>query len=238
VADDFFLLCGTALSIGAVHTLLGPDHYLPFAAMAQAGRWTLRRTIIVTVLCGVGHVLSSVVLGAVGIGLGIAVFKLEAMEAARAGLAGWLLLAFGLAYLVYGIRRAIRHRPHTHWHAHADGTVHSHEHVHVDAHAHVHARDEGTAGGVTPWVLFTILVFGPCEPLIPILMYPAAQGNAAEVAIVTALFAAATLTTMTAAVVCAYAVSRPLSQVQWARYGPAVAGFVVVLCGTAIKVGL
>ena len=210
-------LYGTAATIGVIHTLLGPDHYLPFVAMSRAGRWSLARTVTVTLLCGMGHVLGSVLVGLVGIALGAAVFSLESIEAARGQIAGWLLIGFGLAYTAWGLRRAYRDQPHAHVHVHADGTVHAHEHVHDTEHAHVHhahahhansprnveyriangewrsagalnpeepryacefapapPRGMNSVGGsLTPWVLFTIFIFGPCEPLIPILMYPA-----------------------------------------------------------------
>ena len=47
----------TAASIGLFHTLLGPDHYLPFIVMAQARKWSLVKTTCITALCGAGHVL-------------------------------------------------------------------------------------------------------------------------------------------------------------------------------------
>jgi nickel/cobalt exporter len=65
----------TAASIGFFHTLFGPDHYLPFIMMSRAKKWSLTKTAWITVLCGIGHVGSSVVLGAIGIILGIAVSK-------------------------------------------------------------------------------------------------------------------------------------------------------------------
>ena len=40
----------TALSIGFVHTLIGPDHYLPFILIGRARKWTLKFTVLVTVL--------------------------------------------------------------------------------------------------------------------------------------------------------------------------------------------
>ncbi|HDY87032.1 MAG TPA: hypothetical protein ENH82_02825, partial [bacterium] len=110
----------TAASIGLFHTLLGPDHYLPFIVMAQARKWSLVRTTCITVLCGIGHVLSSVLLGAIGIALGISIKSLEVVESFRGGLAAWLLIAFGIGYLVWGLFRARRNRPHKHWHAHKD----------------------------------------------------------------------------------------------------------------------
>ena len=83
------VLLATAASVGFVHTITGPDHYLPFVAMARIGRWSLAKTITVTLACGVGHVLSSVILGALGIALGLAVGSLEWFEGVRGNLAGW-----------------------------------------------------------------------------------------------------------------------------------------------------
>jgi len=40
VGLEFVALCATAAGVGVIHTLLGPDHYLPFAAMARAGDWS------------------------------------------------------------------------------------------------------------------------------------------------------------------------------------------------------
>lgn len=240
-------LCATAAGLGVVHTLFGPDHYLPFVAMSRAGRWSLARTVTVTLLCGAAHVLSSVVLGAIGIAVGIAVFKLETIEAARGAIAGWLLLAFGLAYFVWGARRAIRNRPHAHAHVHDDGTVHRHAHRHTHSHAHVHSPpcqpvEEAPAGAgsgrMTPWVLFLIFVFGPCEPLIPLLMYPAAMSSTWGVGLVTLVFGAATLATMTTVVVLACLGAKRITLGRFQRYGHATAGLLVVGCGAAILMGL
>ena len=43
---DIGLLLLTAASIGFIHTLLGPDHYLPFVAMSAARGWSSRRTLV------------------------------------------------------------------------------------------------------------------------------------------------------------------------------------------------
>ena len=236
-------LYGTAASIGLLHTLMGPDHYLPFIAMSRAGRWSLRKTLLVTLGCGLAHVLSSIILGLIGIILGLAVFKLETIEGLRASLAGWLLLAFGLVYFVWGVVRAVRHRPHVHWHSHAGGIVHCHEHVHVADHAHIHhAQDAGSStsrsGSITPWVLFTIFIFGPCEALIPILMYPAAQGGWWSVALVALVFGLTTIITMTVAVYvsCCAVGSRVLGRYE--RYSHALAGLVILVCAGAMRMGL
>jgi hypothetical protein len=91
---------------------------------------------------------------------------------------------------------------------------------------------------MTPWVLFTIFVFGPCEPLIPLLMYPAAKGHVFGVILVTCIFGITTLVTMATAVAVACLGVHRLPFGGLARYAHALAGFVILLCGAAVKVGL
>jgi len=220
------LLILTAASVGFIHTALGPDHYVPFIAMSKARGWPLRKTLIITLLSGLGHVGGGVILGAAGLALGLALGRLVPIEAARGRIAAWLLLGFGLIYMVWGLKKARDGRPHRH--CHADGMLHDHGHGHLEAgHAHVH---EGKAN-ITPWVLFTIFVLGPCEPLIPVLMYPAATHSAAGVFLIVAVFATATLVAMLSAVALAH---RGLSLVRaWSleRYTHALAGGALALCG-------
>ncbi|MBI5050884.1 MAG: sulfite exporter TauE/SafE family protein [Nitrospirae bacterium] len=234
MSDELLILVIAAASIGFLHTLFGPDHYLPFIVMSRSGRWSLRKTTVVTILCGIGHILSSVLLGILGITFGIAVSKLEALESFRGNLATWALIAFGLVYFVWGMRKALRHKSHEHSHIHEDGIHHLHNHSHTDEHIHVH----NAAGrkNVTPWVLFTIFVFGPCEPLIPILMYPAAKNSLAGLLLVTGVFGAITILTMLGIVlISAFGINIiPTSRLE--RYTHAIAGAVISLCGISILV--
>jgi nickel/cobalt exporter len=180
------VLAGTAASIGFIHTLLGPDHYLPFVMMGRARQWSAMKTALITAACGVGHVLSTVLIGSIGIGLGIAVTQIEGVNAVQGELAAWALIAFGAMYFVWGMRHAFKAHTHTHAHRHEDGRVHEYTHTHYGAHMHVH---EGEADkGITPWVLFVIFLLGPCEALIPVLMFPAAQSSLTGVVFVNGVF--------------------------------------------------
>lgn len=232
MTPEITLLALSAAAIAFIHTLLGPDHYLPFVAMARARGWSTARTLRITLLCGVGHLLGSVLLGLAGILLGIQLASLEWLEGFRGNLAAWLLIGFGLAYMAWGLRRAYRNRPHTHWHHHG-GVLHSHEHRHHDAHAHVHDAPAGRRS-IAPWVIFVIFVVGPCEPLIPLLMYPAARESLAGVVLVTCVFGVVTVATMTAVVSVA---SLSLRSVRLNRLEPwshALAGGTLVVCGLAV----
>ena len=232
MSNEIIILAGAAAAIGLVHTVLGPDHYLPFIVLAKARQWSSFKTIMITLICGIGHVLSSIVLGFIGIGLGIAVFRLEAIESFRGEMAAWLLIVFGFTYLVWGVHRALRNRPHEHVHLHEGGENNSHPHQHVADHTHVHTSK---VSGVTPWVLFTIFIFGPCEPLIPLVMYPAAKNDMLAVALVAFVFGLVTISTMLGIVLASsYGLTR-LSLGAWSRYSHALAGLTIFLCGGAIK---
>ncbi|HET7433414.1 MAG TPA: hypothetical protein VFN10_01740 [Thermoanaerobaculia bacterium] len=97
----------TAATVGALHTL-APDHWMPFAALARARGWTPMRALRTTVLCGLGHVTVSALLGiaALSAGLGIA----QVIGGKLASIAPMLLMLFGTTYMLWGLR------PHHHRH--------------------------------------------------------------------------------------------------------------------------
>ncbi len=242
MSAEIITLCGTAAGLGFIHTILGPDHYLPFIAMSKARNWSAVKTSWITFLCGLGHVASSILLGAIGIAIGSAadkmlLSKLVGIETNRGEIAAWLLTSFGLVYLIWGIRQGIRNRPHSHSHLHKLGSGHTHVHTHKKDHSHVH--DSKAKKNITPWILFTIFVFGPCEPLIPVLMFPAVRQMNIWAAIPVAItFAAVTIATMLAMV---WVMSFGLNLLPGARLGRfshAMAGSAILACGIAIHLGL
>ena len=227
------ILLTTTATIALFHTAIGVDHTLPFVVLARARGWSLRRVLALTALCGLGHVLSSILLGIGGIGLGVALERLAWIETGRGALAAWLLIGFGLAYAAWSVIRTLRHRPHAHAHVHGDGTTHAHRHTHEQEHLHPHAD---RAAGPTVWVLFIIFVFGPCEPLIPLLLAPAAQHDWMGVAWVGATFSAVTIATMLAIVAAAH-VGLGLARVRrLERHAHTLAGLAIAMSGIAIEV--
>jgi len=230
MTPEITLLTLSAATIAFVHTILGPDHYLPFIAMAKARNWSLARTFRITLACGIGHLLGSFALGLLGIMLGTRLASLEWFESVRGGLAAWLLIGFGLMYTAWGLRQAYRNRPHTHWHSHG-GSTHSHEHSHQDQHAHVH---ESGKTSLTPWIIFVIFILGPCEPLIPLLMYPAAKESMLGVLLVAGVFGLVTLVTMTLAVMVVSLGMNTIKLKRFERFNHAVAGSTILICGLSV----
>jgi len=196
------ILIITAATIAFAHTILGPDHYLVFTAMGKARGWSLARTLRVTAACGIGHVLSSVVIGAVGLLLGSQLAKLVAIESFRGEIAGWALFSFGLMYFAWGLKKA--------------------------GQAHPAVRT------MTPWALFIVFVLGPCEALIPLFMYPAAQQSSGLVMAVATVFGLTTLATMLAGVAVTTLGLNRLRVRLDGRYSHAAAGASIAACGGAI----
>ncbi|MBN3036437.1 MAG: sulfite exporter TauE/SafE family protein [Bacteroidales bacterium] len=226
--QELWILTGSAASIGFFHTLFGPDHYLPFVMMARARGWSQMRTAWITLVCGIGHVGSSLVLGALGLLFGLALGRLELLEGVRGDLAAWAFVLFGLGYTVWAAIRLARNKPHRHLHLHSNGLSHSHDHDHSGLHDHIHRKS------ITPWLLFLIFVLGPCEPLIPLLMYPAASESTTGLVMVSSVFALTTIGTMMAMVVI---LNAGLGSIRFSwieKYMHILAGVIIMASGMAI----
>ncbi len=194
----------SAISVAFFHAL-APDHWVPFVALAKSSRWSLRKLAWVTWWAGLGHVVSSLLLGFVGLALGLALHRLEGAEAWRGAAGIWLLIGFGVAYAVWGFKHA----------------QHAHPHVSVDAAVKAYAAKR-------VWMLFAIMVFGPCEPLIP-LMFVASQHGLPTVWLISAVFSVVTIAMVIGQSLLSYTGVR-LIQAPWMeRYAHAMAGVVIVL---------
>ena len=222
-------LLGAAFGVGVVHTLLGPDHYLPFIMLAKARGWSRLQTVMVTSACGLGHVASSVILGGLGIAFGLAVGRIDDLESGRGPLAAWALVAFGLAYALWGLRHALRKRKGIEAHVHGD-EVHIHSHG-LNPHGHEHHK---ISANTTFWTLFIIFVLGPCEPLIPLFAVPASQGRW-DVAVLTAVvFAVATLASMVGATLAGLRGLKMVRLGPLERWSHVVAGGVIAAAGLSV----
>lgn len=234
LSNDLYLLAITAASIGFIHTVIGPDHYLPFIVISKARSWSIKKTMLVTALCGIAHILSSVLLGIIGISMGLLLSKLKFIESFRGNIAAWALITFGLIYTVWALQKLYKNRVHQHAHVHQDGSTHTHEHGHHHAHSHIHI-DEKNQFSITPWVLFIIFVLGPCEPLIPILMYPAAKNSMFGMILITSVFGITTILTMTSIVLASTFGLTFVSLGRLEKYSNVLAGLLIFSSGLAIQ---
>jgi nickel/cobalt transporter (NicO) family protein len=102
-----------AAAVGSLHTV-APDHWMPFAAIGRARRWSLSRTARTTMICGFGHVTVSAALGIAALFAGLTV--VHAIGSQLENQAIYLLMAFGTVYMIWGLLR----KHHHHHHEHAD----------------------------------------------------------------------------------------------------------------------
>ena len=211
---------GTAITIALIHTLIGPDHYIPFIALSKANNLPVRKTIYMVLVCGVGHVLGSVILGLFGIALSAGVSSLVNIEDFRGTFATYMLIAFGLIYTIYGIRRAMKNKAHTHISPDGQTLTHSHE------------NNEKKSGVF--WGLFIFFVLGPCEPLIPLLMYPAASMDVLTLIMVTISFSVCTIAMMLLMTLLGIKGFQLLKINRLERYTHALAGSAILLCGISV----
>jgi len=151
-------------------------------------------------------VLSAVILGIIAIAIGLSLTKIKVIEDIRGELAAWILIIFGLLYLIWSLRALVRQHHHT----------------------HPHSR--------TLWILFIIFILGPCEPLIPLILYPAIQGSMWAVFLVSLAFGLATIATMLTVVILTVRGMHLLQFKFLEKYANVIAGSMIFMVGIAIKI--
>ena len=207
----------TAAAVGALHSV-APDHWVPFAALARARRWSAAHTARITILCGLGHVTVSAILGIVALVTG-----LKAVHAIGIRLeehATLLLMGFGTVYMVWGLWRSFRRDP---------LAVLHHQHHH-----HARGRNDHDHG-LTEWSLFTLFSLDPCVAVIPMIVAASAGGWAAVGGVVL-VYEAATIAAMIVLVGVAVAGVRTMRFPFLDRFGDAVAGGLILTTGGVLAV--
>ncbi len=208
---SFLTLMVSTASIAFLHAL-APDHWLPFIMIGRAQKWSVKKLIFVTFIAGIGHVGSSILLGLFGLFIGMELSKLEGFEALRGEVGLWLLIGFGVAYAVWGLKHA----------------KHPHRHEIVD-------EKILNKKVVTVWTLFAIFVLGPCEPLIP-LFFISLKFKLAGILGVMIVFSVVTWIMMIGQALIGYLGIRFVRLESLERYSHAIAGFVIALTGVFILV--
>ncbi len=226
--SEMEVLIVAAISIACLHTVTGPDHYLPFIALSKSRGWSFAKTVGWTIVCGCGHVWSSVLLGLGGAAIGWSLSKISWMENVRGGIAGWLMLVFGFVYGIWGLYRAYKNNLHKHFDLQEDGAIYVYEHQHG---AVVGPQDKYK---VTPWVMFIIFILGPCEPMIPLLYFPAAKNSWSGMVILITIYTAVTLLTMVTMVVLGYSGIAFVKTEKLERYVHALGGLTIFICGAGM----
>ncbi len=151
------LLLGT-LSISTLHALI-PSHWLAFAIVGRTERWTVGRTLAVTVAAGVGHILITVILGVLVATAGKALVR-SVPEAAEHTIAAVVLIALGIWFALPSLR------------GHG-GCHHHHEHDYLpqteaDAEDPLAATERSRRGRTAIGALVAGMTLSPCLDLLSV----------------------------------------------------------------------
>ena len=205
-APLFVTVALAAVSIAALHSL-APDHWVPFAALARARRWSAARTAKWTLLAGLGHVAATLVLALAGLYLGRGV--LAVVGTRLESVAGVLLIVFGLTYGAWSLHRAMARE--------------------------IESRAEAKPPTVGAWGLVALFCLDPCVAVIP-LVFTAAPLGIGRALLVVLLYGLTTMTSMLLLVLPARAGLRSLRWSFIDRFGDAAAGGTIALVGVAVTV--
>ena len=219
------LLIGTVAAVGVLHTLV-PDHWLPIALLARQRGWSVRQTATAAATAGLGHTLTTLVIGVI-------VWAAGAMVAQRFGHA--LSYASSAALIVFGLWIAIgaareQAHGHRHVHAHEDGTVHAHYHLHDQGESHEHPH---AASGRTSLLL--ILGSSPMVEGIPA-FFAAGRYGSATLGVMALVFAVATISTYVVLCVSALSALDRVDLGPFEKYGEVLSGALVTAVGIAFAV--
>ncbi|MEW5807669.1 MAG: hypothetical protein AB1756_10045 [Acidobacteriota bacterium] len=207
-----WIVAASTISIAFFHAL-APDHWMPFIMIGRAQKWLTTKLIWVTFLSGIGHVASSIVIGGIGLFLGFSLSSVEGWESSRGSIAILLLIGFGVAYALWGLKHARKHR-----------------HKHSDI-----FDDETKQRTVTVWTIFALFVLGPCEPLIP-LMFLASKYGWSGVLWITFLFSIVTIAMMIGQTLLGYSGFNLVKLGTLDHYSHSIAGVVIALTGTMVLI--
>ena len=228
--NEINVLLSTAVFIGVVHTIIGVDHYVPFVVLSKANSWSMKKTMGIVLICGVGHVLSSVLFGLFGILLSQSLSFLVNVESIRGEIATYFMIVFGLIYTAISLRNMYKQKPHTHL-INGEKVIHDHHEIACTVDHH-QAKPSSNLNLI--WGLFILFVLGPCEPLIPILMYPAATQNAFALFGVTAAFSLCTISTMMGMTYLGLKGIKAIKFKTLEKMAHPLAGIAITLCGVMI----
>jgi len=203
--NSLWLLLVSTVSIAFLHAL-APDHWMPFAAIAKAQKWSKVKLLWITFISGIGHVGISIVFSIIGILLGFSLSKLKAIEGHRAEVALWLLIGFGIAYMLWGIKKAKEEK-----------------YKDID-------EKKLKAQTMAVWTMFAVIILGPCEPLVPLMFLGYSYGWAGVIS-VTLFFSAVTIVMMLAQSLLAFMGIQLIKSDVAERYSHAFAGLVIALTG-------
>lgn len=148
----------TGFGVALLHSAI-PTHWLPFVLAARAQKWTLVKTLTITLLGSFAHAIFTAGLGLIVLSFGTSLF--EHYESWFHSIAGSALIVFGL-YIIYQQKFG---GGHSHFLLHR----HDHKFCKFDSTDSIQTSVEGRRSDrVAVLALIGALFLSPCEVILPI----------------------------------------------------------------------
>jgi nickel/cobalt transporter (NicO) family protein len=135
-----WILAFTAAFVGFFHSIV-PGHWIPIVLTVRTRQWTAGRAAVAALVTSLGHVVTSVGIGLSTFFIGAGFLHEHSHELEEK--AGWIMVAFGLGYALFSLRR----------HQHC----HGHEH---------HGPDP--RGKSNPFLFLFTVGLSPCFAILPV----------------------------------------------------------------------
>lgn len=206
------LLIGAVAGVGVLHTVV-PDHWVPITLIARQRGWSTAETARAALGAGLGHVVSTLAIAVVVWVAGVVVAKQFGHLIDTAASAA--LVAFGAWIAISALLEMYRSQRHGHSHAHGDG------------HDHDHGPRRKIGSGTT---LLLILGSSPMVEGIPA-FFAAGQYGFGLIAVMSAVFATATIATYVVLCVGSTAGLQRVRLGPIERYGEVLSGAFIAAVG-------
>ena len=218
ISPLFVSILTTGFAVAFLHGAL-PNHWLPFVLVGRRQGWASGKTLAITAFAGLCHATVTMLLGLLLVALGLAVG--DRFGPVLTLIAGGLLIAFGLYYLIS--------------HARGDGHLHlpflgrlvPAEGVIADAHAPALSDRAAIIG------LLAMLAVSPCEAFIPVYLSGLRFGWAGF-GLLSVVLAVAAMSSMVGLTGLSLAGARRLGLKSTERYEGLVLGAALCLLGVLV----
>jgi putative Mn2+ efflux pump MntP len=206
-----WLLIVAVGTVGVLHTMV-PDHWAPITLLARQKGWSRKQTACAALGAVTGHVLSTLLLGLIVWGAGVAV-------AAKFG--HWIEIISSVALIGFGLWIAF-----SGWREMTEERAHEHAHNH----GHTHNHDDHTAAKGQRTALLLILGSSPMIEGLPA-FFAAGKYGIGLIVVMSLVFAAATIVTYVALCVGSAASLERVSLGPLEKYGEVLSGMFIAAVG-------
>lgn len=238
-------LLAAAAGVGFGHAIL-PDHWVPLAVVGRTRHYPLARVARLSGLAGVAHVLVSIVLGAMIIGVGLQ-FR-STVQSAQDTIIGCVLILTGLGFAILELTGRGHHHGHDHSHTHDHRHTHDHDHGQAYEHPHPHlpsvteadervAAREGRVRGVAAIMVPFGAAASPDLTILPVFLAATTAGVSTALGSLV-IFAVVTIGTIVGLTLLACFGGYQIRGQWLERWGNAFTALVLVIIGALVLTGV